>query len=408
MILDILQEGRLAVATQEFSMVDFNLNEEQKQIQQLAREFATRVVSPKAAHHDQTGEFPREICQQAFDQGLMNVHIPVEFGGLGLGVFDACLIAEEIASGCTGIGTAMEANNLAAAPVIVAGSAEQKKTFLTPLTEQLTFAAYCVTEPAAGSDVAGIKTTARREGDEYVLNGQKMWITNAGVASWLYVLAYTDISQGHKGMTAFAVPADAAGVILGKKEQNMGQRASDTRAITFEDVVVPARNRLGNEGEGFKISMAAFDHTRPLVASAAVGLARSAMEHAVRYSQEREAFGKPIASNQAISFMLADMDQNISAARLLCWHAAWLIDQGARNTREAARAKAFAADTAMKVATDAVQIFGGYGYSREYPVEKLMRDAKIFQIYEGTSQIQRIIIARHLMGEAKVPAVART
>lgn len=389
-------------------MVDFNLSEDQQQIQQLARDFAARVIAPKAAHHDQTGEFPRDICRQAFEQGLMNAHIPEEFGGLGLGVFDACLIAEEIASGCTGIGTAMEANNLAAAPIIVAGSYEQKKTFLTPLTEQLTFAAYCVTEPAAGSDVAGIKTTAKRQGDEYILNGQKMWITNAGVASWLYVLAYTDPAQGHKGMTAFAVPADAPGIVLGKKEQNMGQRASDTRAITFEDVVVPASHRLGNEGDGFKISMSAFDHTRPLVASAAVGLARSAMEHAVRYSQDREAFGKPIASNQAISFMLADMDQHIAAARFLCWNAAWLIDNGVRNTREAARAKAFSADTAMKVATDAVQIFGGYGYSTEYPVEKLMRDAKIFQIYEGTSQIQRIIIARHLIGDAKVPAATRS
>lgn len=388
-------------------MADFNLTDDQIQFQELARDFARRVVVPKAAHHDETGEFPRDICQQAFDQGLMNVHIPEEFGGLGLGVFDACLIAEEIASGCTGIGTAMEANNLAAAPVIVAGSTEQKQKFLSPLTEQLTFAAYCVTEPAAGSDVAGIKTTARRTGDEYILNGQKMWITNAGVADWFYVLAYTDQTKGHQGMTAFVVPADGAGITLGKKEQNMGQRASDTRAISFEDVVVPAANRLGNEGEGFKISMAAFDHTRPLVASAAVGLARAALEHAVRYAKEREAFGKPIANNQAISFMLADMDQGIAAARLLCWHAAWLIDQGKRNTREAARAKAFAADTAMKVATDAVQIFGGYGYSREYPVEKLMRDAKIFQIYEGTSQIQRIIIARHLLGEAKVPTAAR-
>ncbi|CAN5637393.1 acyl-CoA dehydrogenase family protein [soil metagenome] len=386
-------------------MVDFNLSDEQRQMQQLARDFMRKEVAPKAAHHDQTGEFPKEICQRAWQQGLMNTHIPEEYGGLGLGVLDGCLIAEEIASGCTGIGTAMEANNLAEAPVILSGSEEQKKEFLKPMTEELQFAAYCVTEPGAGSDVAGIKTTAVKVGDEYVLNGQKMWITNAGVASWYYVLAYTDPTQGHKGMSAFIVPRDKAGITVGKKENNLGQRASDTRGITFEDVKIPKKYLLGAEGQGFKISMSAFDHTRPLVASAAVGLAKSAMEHAVRYASERETFGQSIAKYQAVSFMLADMDKDIQAARLLCWLAAWMIDSGIRNTREAAIAKAFAADTAMKVATDAVQIFGGYGYSCEYPVEKLMRDAKIFQIYEGTSQIQRVIIARHLTATHEKSAV---
>lgn len=380
-------------------MVDFGLDDTQKGIQQLARQFALNEIAPRAAHHDETGEFPRQICQKAWDAGLMNTHIPEEYGGGGLSVFDACLIAEEIAVGCTGIGTAMEANTLAAAPIVVAGTDEQKRKFLTPMTEELIFAAYCVTEPAAGSDVAGIKTMARKEGGQYVLNGQKMWITNAGVASWYYVLAYTDASMGHRGMSSFIVPARSEGITVGKKESNMGQRASDTRSVTFEDVMVPGDNMLGGEGHGFKISMAAFDHTRPLVAAAAVGLARSAMQHAIRYANEREAFGQPIANNQAISFMLADMDKDVQAARLLYWHAAWLIDKGLRNTREAALAKAFAADTAMRVATDAVQIFGGYGYSREYPVEKLMRDAKIFQIYEGTSQIQRIIISRSLLGD---------
>jgi len=265
------------------------------------------------------------------------------------------------------------------------------------MTKELRFAAYCVTEPQSGSDVSGVKTAARRVGDEYVLNGNKIWITNAGVADWYYVLATTDPALGHKGMSAFLVPANSVGITLGKKESNMGQRASDTRSITFEDVKVPHRYLLAREGDGFKISMKAFDHTRPLVASAAVGLARSAMAHAVAYAKERQAFGQPIVGFQAVSFMLADMDKDIEAARLLVWKAAWLIDQGQRNTREAARAKALAADTAMRVSTDAVQIFGGYGYSREYPVEKLMRDAKIFQIYEGTSQIQRVIIARNLI-----------
>ena len=378
-------------------MVDFSLSDEQKSIQELARDFAEREIAPRAAHHDQTGEFPREICQKAWELGLMNGHVPEQFGGLGLGVFESCLIAEEIAAGCTGIGTAMEANNLAEAPVIVAGSDEQKKKFLSPMIEELRFAAYCVTEPDAGSDVAGIKTHARRVGSEYIINGQKMWITNAGVANWYYVLTYTDPAQGHKGMSAFILPADSPGISIGKKEMNMGQRASDTRSISFEDVKVPAENLLGAEGQGFKISMAAFDHTRPLVASAAVGLARSAMMHAVSYASARKTFGQAISNYQAVSFMLADMDKDIEAARLLCWKAASLIDNGKKNTREAAIAKAFAADVAMKVATDAVQIFGGYGYSREYPVEKLMRDAKIFQIYEGTSQIQRLIIGRQLL-----------
>lgn len=385
-------------------MVDFFLNDEQRQIQQLANQFATKEVKPRSAHHDETGEFPRDICAKAFELGLMNTHIPEEYGGMGLGSFEGCLIAEEIASGCTGIGTAMEANNLAEAPVILAGTEEQKKKFLVPMTEELKFAAYCVTEPGAGSDVAGVKTTAKKVGDEYILNGQKMWITNAGVADWYYVLAATDASAGHRGMSAFLVQRDSEGISVGAKEKNMGQRASDTRGVTFEDVKVPANNLLGKEGDGFKISMQAFDHTRPLVASAAVGLARSAMEHALKYSLERHAFGQPIFNNQAISFMLADMAKDIDAARMLCWRSAWLIDQGVRNSKEAAMAKAFAADTAMRVATDAVQIFGGYGYSHEYPVEKLMRDAKIFQIYEGTSQIQRVIISKQIAAELKMPS----
>jgi len=379
--------------------MDFQLSKEQEQIQRLTREFAEKEVMPKSAYHDETGEFPREICRKAWELGLMNTHIPEEFGGAHLGVLEGCLISEEIGAACTGIGTAMEANNLAQAPVIVAGNSEQKKEFLTPMTEELRFAAYCVTEPQAGSDVAGIKTTARKVGDEYILNGQKMWITNAGVADWYYILASTSPDKGAKGMSAFLVKRDTPGISVGKKENNMGQRASDTRSVSFEDVKVSARHLLGSEGDGFKISMSAFDHTRPLVAAAAVGLARAAMQRAVEYAKVRQTFGQPIANYQAIGFMLADMDKNVEAARLLALKAAWMIDNGIRNTREAAIAKAFCADTAMQTALDAVQIFGGYGYSREYPVEKLMRDAKIFQIYEGTSQIQRLIISRHLTAE---------
>jgi acyl-CoA dehydrogenase len=326
----------------------------------------------------------------------LNTHIPAEYGGLGLGVLDGCLLAEEAAWGCTGIGTAMEANNLAEAPVIVAGNDDQKKRFLAPMIEEFQLAAYCVTEPDAGSDVAGIKTMARRVGEDYAITGQKMWITNGSVAEWYFVLAYTDPAQKHRGMSAFLVPAKTPGIEVGKKEKNLGQRCSDTRGVTFNDVQVPAANRLGKEGDGFRIAMSAFDHTRPMVSSAAVGLARAAMEHAVQYAKERSTMGVPIARHQAVSFMVADMAKDIEAARMLVWLAAWTIDQGRRNTREAAYAKAFAADTAMRVALDAVQIYGGYGFNSEYPVEKLMRDAKVFQIYEGTSQIQRLIIAKEI------------
>lgn len=382
-------------------MISFALSEEQKQIQSLARDFTRKEILPVAAHHDKTGEFPEAVCRKAWETGLMNVHIPEAYGGAELSCMDACLIAEEIAAGCTGIGTAMEANGLAIAPVVLAGNEEQKKSILAPMTEELLFAAYCVTEPDAGSDVAGIKTRAEKKGDDYIINGEKMWITNAGVAHWYYVLAKTDEKAGHRGISAFIIPRETKGIEVGKKEINMGQRASDTRSIRFTDVKVPAKNLLGREGDGFKISMGAFDHTRPLVAAAAVGLARSAMELATRYATERRTFGAPIAAHQAINFSLADMDKDIDAARLLAWRAAWLKDAGKKNTREAAMAKVFAADTAMRIATDAVQIFGGYGYSSEYPVEKLMRDAKIFQIYEGTSQIQRMIIGRELLQAKK-------
>lgn len=377
-------------------MIGFSLTDEQKEYQALAREFTQKEIAPKAAYYDETTEYPRDIINKAFAVGLMNSHIPEEYGGLGLGVLEGCLIGEEISAGCTAIGTAMEANMLAAAPVIVAGNDDQKKRFLTPLTESPLLAAYCVTEPAAGSDVQGIKTMAKQVGDDYIINGSKMWITNASVADWYFVLAYTNPEKKVKGMSGFLVPANTPGIEVGKKEQNMGQRCSDTRGISFTDVKVSKANMLGGEGDGFKIAMAAFDHSRPVVAAAAVGLARSAMEHAIRYATERTTFGVPIASHQAISFMIADMAMSIEAARLLVLKSAWQCDNGERNTQLAAYAKAFAADTAMKVATDAVQVFGGYGYSKEYPVEKLMRDAKIFQIYEGTSQIQRLIIAKEI------------
>jgi acyl-CoA dehydrogenase len=380
-------------------MVDFNLSQEQQQLKELAHTFAAEKIRPASAHHDQTGEFPVEVLREAWKLGLINTHIPQEYGGLGLGTFEGVLLGEEHAWGCTGISTAMEANTLAEAPVIVAGSDAQKKKYLGRMIDEFLLAAYAVTEPGAGSDVAGIRTRAVRQGDKYVINGEKMWITNGAKANWYFVLAKTDPDAGHRGMTGFIVDADSPGIAVSEKLWNMGQRASDTRGISFVDVEVPVENRLGEEGDGFKIAMKAFDKTRPLVASGAVGLARAAMEHAIQYAGERRTFGQPVGNHQAIAFMIADMAKDIEAARLLVWQAAWKIDQHQRNTLEAAYAKCFAADMAHRVASDAVQVFGGYGFNTEYPVEKLLRDSKIFQIYEGTSQIQRVIISRQLLGQ---------
>ena len=362
----------------------------------MAREFAKNEIIPKSAHHDETGEYPMDILKKAWEVGLMNLHIEAENNGAEMSDFDEMIVAEELNYGCSGVATAILANNLALAPVLVGASKELKKKFVEPMTREFKLAAYAVTEPGAGSDVAGIRTTAVRKGDEYIVNGSKQWITNAGVSDWMFVLTKTDPSAGHKGMTGFIIDSKSHGVIIGKKEKNMGQKCSDTRAVTFEDVRVPIDQVVGKEGEGFKIAMAAFDHTRPAVAIGAVGVARSAFEHALRYANTRNTFGKPISSNQGIAFMLAEMARDIEAGRLLAWQAAWLIDNGYKNTYQASIAKAFCADMCMRVATDAVQIFGGYGFNNEYPVEKLMRDAKIFQIYEGTSQIQRVIISKFL------------
>jgi len=386
----------------------FNLNftSEQQMFADTAKEFAVNEMAPKAAHHDQTGEFPTEIFRKAWELGLVNTHVPVSAGGLGLGAIEGVLIAEGLAWGCTGMMTAMEANGLAAAPVIIAGSDAQQKKYLGRLTEAPIQAAYCVTEPGAGSDVAGIGTKAVKQGDKWVINGSKMWITNGGVAQkcdggWYFVLAKTDgAAKAGQAMTGFIVDANTPGITVGRKEVNMGQRCSDTRAITFEDVVVPGENVLGAVGAGFKIAMGAFDHTRPPVAAGAVGLAQRAYDEAVQYALQRKTMGTPIGHHQSIAFMLADMAMAIEASRLITYKSAWQIDTAQPNTKMASMGKCFAGDTANKVAADAVQIFGGNGFNTEYPVEKLMRDAKIYQIYEGTSQIQRIIVSRHLLAEA--------
>ncbi|KAH9258754.1 hypothetical protein BASA81_003256, partial [Batrachochytrium salamandrivorans] len=374
----------------------FELSDNQKEYQKLARDFARDVMIPQAAEFDRTMAYPHAIFKQAWELGLCNTHIPESCGGLGLHCMDGVVISEELAYACTGMQTAIEANSLASMPVIVAGSEEQKKKYLGRLVEAPLQAAYGVTEPGCGSDVAGLKTTAVKKGDEYVLNGSKMWITNAGVADWFFVLAKTDPKAGHKGMTGFIVDAKSAGLTVGRKEINLGQRCSDTRGLTFENVVVKAENRLGAEGQGFKIAMAAFDNTRPPVAIGAVGVARRALDETIQYALQRKTMGKVIFDHQAVAFMIADMASGIEMARLMTYKAACEIDAGRRNTMWASMAKGFAADHANKVCYDAIQIFGGMGFNTEAPVEKLYRDARIFSIYEGTSQIQKMIVSREI------------
>jgi acyl-CoA dehydrogenase len=377
-------------------VVDFTLTDEQKNLRELAHDFATKEIRPVAWEYDRDGTWPEDVLQKAWEVGLMNVHVPEEYGGPGLSYMDGCLIEEEISWGCSGIGTSLSANGLASAPLGLAGSDELKKKYMGMLTEAPLFASFCLTEPDAGSDVSGMRTTAVRKGDKWVLNGSKCFITNGGHASWFTVYAKTDKEAGHRGISCFLVPKDDT-VSVDKKEDKMGQRASNTATITFNDTEIPADHLIGEENKGFKIAMMTLDRTRPGVAAMAVGIARAAFEFAVDYSKERVQFGVPIAMHQAIQFMIADMATKIHAARLMTWNSAVLLDDGKRNTLESSHAKRFAADTAMEVTTDAVQIYGGYGFIKDYPVEKLMRDAKIMQLYEGTSQIQRLVIARETL-----------
>jgi acyl-CoA dehydrogenase len=378
--------------------VSFALTEEQKELRGLARTFADREIRPREAEHDAEMLHPAGLLVQAHELGLMNVHVPTEYGGLGLSAFDGMLVGEELYRGCSGIATSITANGLGASPVILFGTPEQKARWLPPLIEAPILCSFGLSEPGAGSDVAALRSTAVREGDEYVLNGSKTFITNAGYAEWAVVFAKTDPSAGPRGLSAFVVQMGAPGVTIEKHLEKMGQRATDTSAFALSDVRVPAGNRLGEEGDGFKIAMATLDFTRPGTAIGAVGVAQAAYEHALEYAKERVTFDLPIAMHQAVGFMVADMATEIEASRLLCWQAAWMLDQGLGRdaTLYSSFAKRFAADTAMKVTTDAVQVLGGYGYIKEYPVEKLMRDAKLFQIYEGTSQIQRLVIAREI------------
>jgi acyl-CoA dehydrogenase len=379
-------------------MIGFDITEEQEQLVQTARDFTRKEIIPVAGHLDEEGKFPDDICKRAWETGLMNCELPTEFGGLGLPCLDHSLLMEEISYGCVGINTTVAGNALGAMPLILAGTDAQKKEYFGRLLAAPIFAAYCCSEPDAGSDVAGLKSRYRKVGDDFVLTGQKRWITNGGVANFYTVFARLEGTERHKGITCFVVDRDAPGVSVGKKENKMGQRASNTTDVIFEDVKLSKQHVVGAEGEGFKVAMRTFDRTRPYIAAGAAGVIRRALDESRAYSLERKTFGVPIAQHQAVQFMLAEMAIAHETTRVLYQKAAWAIDQGRADSIVSSYAKAYGADAAMRVTTDAVQIFGGYGYTKEYPVEKLMRDAKLLQIYEGTSQIQRMVIARHLLG----------
>lgn len=383
----------------EAAMIDFQLTEEQERMRRLAHRFAEQEIRPVAAEYDESEEMPWPIMERAAQIGLTSFRYPEAYGGGGVtSALTACLVIEELAWGCLGIATALIGAGLAAVPIMIAGTEEQRARYMPWFcdTDRIRLGAFALTEPEAGTDVASLRTTAVRQGDHYVLNGQKRFITHGGIADLYAIFATVDRDLGHKGVTAFIVEGNTPGVSAGKKEKKMGMRACPTGDVILEDVQVPVENRLGEEGEGFYIAMESFEHTRPTVAACAVGLARAAYEHALDYAQERVQFGKPIIAKQAVRFMLADMAVEIDAARLLTWRAAWRLDQGLSCNIQASMAKVRASDTAMQVTTDAVQILGGYGYMRDYPVEKWMRDAKILQIVEGTSQIQKVIISQAL------------
>lgn len=381
-------------------MINFELSDEQKEIQEMAMKFARNEMMPHASEYDEKAQMPMPILQKAWELGLVNTCIPTTFGGTGFSTIDSMIITESLAYGCLGMNTAIMANDLALLPIVIGANDEQKARFLTPFTESYKIAAFCLTEPGNGSDAAGLKTTLKEDGDYYRLNGNKMWITNAGYADLFVVYCTTDPSLKHKGITAVVVEKGSEGIEIGEKENKMGHRCSDTRAVTFNNVKVPKENIIGGLGNGWKIAMKTLDHSRPMVASSAVGGAQCAFDHAVKYAKERTQFNVPISAHQAIQFMIAEMAMKIEASRLLVHKAAWLLDNNKPNTQLASYAKAFAADAFMEVATDAVQVYGGYGYSKEYPVEKLMRDAKLIQIYEGTSQIQRLVIAKEIFSRS--------
>jgi len=381
--------------------MDFSLKEEQLELKELTHQFAEKEIRPVSAEYDEKNEFPYDVMQKAFEIGFLTSGIPVEYGGIGFSNLDNAIACEELAWGCAGMYTSIMANTLAITPIVLFGTEEQKKKFLPPLTKEMTFACFGLTEREAGSDNSAIKTIAKKDGDYYIINGSKTFITNAGVSKLGVIFVSTDKNRGARGQSAFIIPMDLPGITVGKHENKMGHRASNTAEIFFDDVKVPAENILRREGFGFIIAMKTLDYARPSVGAGGIGVARAAYEEALKYSQSRVQFGKPIASFQYNSFKLADMATEIDAARLLVYRSAWMLDNKLKASKESAMAKIVATDTAMKVTVDAVQLFGGYGYMKEYPVEKMMRDAKLLQIYEGTNEIQRYVIALEILGTLK-------
>jgi len=378
--------------------MNYFLTEEQEMIQELAAKIADEKIKPVAIEYDEKGIFPRDIVKILADSDLCGVYIPEEYGGFGGGIFEMALVVEQLSRACGGIALAYAGTGLGTYPIILFGTEEQKQKFLPPIASGEKLAAFGLTEANAGSDAAGIQTTAVLDGDEYVLNGTKQWITNGGEADIYTVVACTNRAKGARGFSAFIVEKDTPGFSFGKKENKMGIRASVTSELVFEDCRIPKENLLSREGMGFLVAMKTLDRTRPGVASQALGIAQGALDEALKYSLEREQFGKTISSFQAVQHMMADMAIQIEATRCLVYQTCRHIDSGAKSiSKESAISKVFASDTAMKVTIDAVQVMGGYGYMKEYPVEKMMRDAKITQIYEGTNQIQRNVIALELI-----------
>ncbi len=372
-------------------MIDFSLSEQQRAFQKTAREFAAKEIAPVALDYDRNPRFPGDIIQKAHAAGLMNLTCPKEYGGQGLGLVDASIIDEEMNAACVAITGMIGINSLACAPILLGASDAQKRRFLLPLNQAGKTSSFGLTEREAGSDAGGLKTRANLEGDHYVLNGQKCFITNASFAAFYTIFATIDPSKGTKGICGFIVPRESPGLSIGKVEDKMGQRSLNVAEVILENVIVPRENLLGKEGEGFKWAMGALDEGRVNIATVGLGLARAAFEAALSYAKTRVQFGRPIGTHQGLNFMLADMAAAVDSARLLTWYAGSLADRGQRYTREAAQAKFYATDTAMRVTTDAVQIHGGYGYTKDFIVEKLMRDAKLTQIYEGTNQINRMV-----------------
>ena len=375
--------------------MQFELTEEQAMIRQLAHDFARQEIAPLAAQADRDQRFHMPLQQQALELGLLNIAMPEAYGGMGLGALEVALVTEQLCRACLGLGTALCVNALAAEPILLAGSETQKQQWL-PRLAQGEFASFALTEPGAGSDAAGIRTSAVRQGDGYVLNGSKIWISNASLASFFVVFAKTDPAAGHKGISAFIVERDSPGLTVGEPLGKLGQRAAPTCEVFFDQVQVPLSNRLGAEGEGFALAMRTFDQSRPMVAAFGLGLVQRCIDEALPYATGRQSMGQRLIDHQAVAHKLAEMQIRLEASRLLTYQAAWLADQGQRNTLQASVAKAYTSDAAMWAATEAIQILGGMGYSTEYAVEKLFRDAKVLQIYEGTSEIQRSIIAREM------------